>query len=179
MSGTPASPRFPGRAALPRLFLVAGGVVALDQATKRLVLDALPPGASLPVIPGFFDLTHVRNPGGAFGFLQQLDPGLRLALFAAAAVAAAVVLLVLYLQTPPARRRLSIGIALVFGGAVSNLIDRVRFGEVVDFLDVYAGSWHWPAFNVADSAITVGVGLFALHALRPPRPGGDRPGGAG
>ncbi len=177
MSGTSASPRFPGRAALPRLVLVGGGVLALDQATKGLVLAALPRGESLTVIPGLFDLTHVRNPGGAFGFLQQLDPGLRLALFAAAALLAAVVLGMLYLQTPPAQRRLSIGIALVFGGAVGNLIDRLRYGEVVDFLDVYVGSWHWPAFNVADSAITVGVGLFALHALLSPRKGGDRPDG--
>ncbi|MEJ5357597.1 MAG: signal peptidase II [Desulfobacterales bacterium] len=161
--------RFPGLDGLPRLLRVAGGILVFDQATKALVLAALPPGGSLPVIPGFFDLTHVRNPGGAFGFLQQLDPAGRLVLFATASIAAVLVLLGLYLQTPPSQKRLSWGLALVFGGALGNLVDRFRFGEVVDFLDLYVGRWHWPAFNVADSAITVGVGLFALQLFFPAR----------
>ncbi len=161
--------RFPGLAGLPRLLCAAGGLLVFDQTTKAFVLAGLAPGESLPVIAGFFDLTHVRNPGGAFGFLQQLDPAWRLGLFATASIAAVFVLLGFYLQTPPSQRRLSWGLALVFGGALGNLVDRFRFGEVVDFLDFYVGRWHWPAFNVADSAITVGVGLCALQLFFPAR----------
>jgi signal peptidase II len=147
------------------LTLIAGAVLLLDQATKALVLAHLPLGASVTVIPGGFDLTHVLNPGGAFGFLAELSPGLRGLLFTGVSALAAGLIVAVYRQTPADKRLTRCGLALVFGGAVGNLVDRLRFGAVVDFLDVYAGDLHWPAFNVADSAITVGVGLFALQML--------------
>jgi signal peptidase II len=147
------------------LAVVAGSVLVLDQAAKALILARLPLGASRPVIRGLFDLTHVHNPGGAFGFLAQARPELRSLLFVAVSILAAGMVVYLYRQTPAAQRGFKVGLALILGGALGNLIDRLRFGVVVDFLDFYVGAWHWPAFNIADSAITIGVCLFALQAL--------------
>ncbi|HWR91579.1 MAG TPA: signal peptidase II [Desulfobacterales bacterium] len=145
--------------------LVAGAVLILDQATKALVLNHLPLGGSIPVIPGFFDLTHVHNPGGAFGFLSGMSAEFRGLLFVAVSFLAVGLILYFYWQTPVRQRLLAVGLSLIFGGAVGNLVDRIRFGIVVDFLDLYAGELHWPAFNVADSAITVGVLIFGYHIL--------------
>ncbi len=145
--------------------MVAGAVLILDQATKALVLTHLPLGGSIPVIPGFFDLTHVHNPGGAFGFLSGMSAEIRSLLFVAVSLLAAGLILYFYWQTPARQRFLAVGLCLLFGGAVGNLVDRIRFGVVVDFLDLYVGDLHWPAFNVADSAITVGVFIFAYHIL--------------
>jgi signal peptidase II len=147
------------------LSLVAVSVLILDLASKALVLAHLPVGTSVPVIPGFFNLTHVHNPGGAFGFLAGMSPQVRAAVFIFASLAAAGLILWIYFQTPPQQRLLAFGLALVFGGALGNLVDRVRFGVVVDFLDLYVGDLHWPAFNVADSAITIGVLIFAAHVF--------------
>jgi signal peptidase II len=145
--------------------LVAGAVLVLDQITKALVLNHLPLGGSIPVIPGFFDLTHVHNPGGAFGFLSGMSAEFRGLLFIAVSLLAVGLILYFYWQTPVRQRLLAVGLSLIFGGAVGNLVDRVRFGIVVDFLDLYIGELHWPAFNVADSAITVGVLIFGFHIL--------------
>jgi signal peptidase II len=145
--------------------LVAGAVLVLDQTTKALVLKHLPLGDSIPVIPGFFDLTHVHNPGGAFGFLSGMSAEFRGLLFVAVSLLAVGLILYFYWQTPVRQRFLAVGLSLIFGGAVGNLVDRIRFGIVVDFLDLYAGELHWPAFNVADSAITVGVLIFGYHIL--------------
>ena len=150
---------------MTRLVVVAGAVLILDQVTKALILAHLSLGGSIAVIPGFFDLTHVHNPGGAFGFLAGMSAEVRSLLFVAVSLVAAGLILYFYWQTPLGQRFLSFGLALIFGGAVGNLVDRIRFGIVVDFLDVYAGTLHWPAFNVADSAITIGVGIFAYHIL--------------
>jgi signal peptidase II len=150
---------------LKLLVVVAGGVLILDQVTKALILKHLPLGGSLPVIPGFFAITHVHNPGGAFGFLATMSAEVRSLLFVAVSLLAAGLIVYFYWQTPPRQRVLAFGLALVFGGAVGNLVDRIRFGIVVDFLDVYIQDLHWPAFNVADSAITVGVFIFACNLL--------------
>jgi signal peptidase II len=145
--------------------MVAGAVLILDQATKALILAHLPLGGSIPVIPGFFDLTHVHNPGGAFGFLSGMSAEFRSLLFVAVSLLAAGLVLYFYWQTPVGQRFPAVGLCLLFGGAVGNLVDRIRFGVVVDFLDFYVGELHWPAFNIADSAITVGVFIFAYHLL--------------
>jgi len=150
---------------LKRLAVVAGGVLVLDQVTKALILNHLPLGGSASVVPGLFALTHVQNPGGAFGFLAAMSAEVRSLLFVAVSLLAAALIVCFYWRTPPRQRVLAFGLALVFGGAVGNLVDRIRFGIVVDFLDVYIGDLHWPAFNVADSAITVGVFIFAFHLL--------------
>lgn len=148
-----------------KLLLIGGIIIALDQITKVLVLRYMPLYRSIPVIDGFFNLTHVHNPGGAFGFLAGSDPGLRSAVFLVVSILAVGLVLWFFYNTPSSHPMLSIAFAMIFGGAVGNLIDRIRFGKVVDFLDFHIGGLHWPAFNIADSAITVGIGIFVLHLL--------------
>jgi signal peptidase II len=153
------------------LAIVAGIVLVLDLFTKMLVLAHLPLGAGIPVIPGLFDLTHVQNPGGAFGFLATMGPQARGVIFILVSALAVAVILWFYLQTPVQQRWLAFGFALIFGGAIGNLVDRLRFGAVIDFIDVYIGDLHWPAFNIADSAITVGVAIFAFYVMFRKMPG--------
>lgn len=145
--------------------VVAVLVVLLDQVTKMMVLRMIPEYDRIVVIPGFFNLTHVHNPGGAFGLLAQNGAAWRHWLFLGAAFFALGVILYFYHRTPKTLPWLAGSLAMIFGGAVGNMIDRIRFGEVVDFLDVYFASYHWPTFNVADSAVSVGIGLFILHIL--------------
>ena len=118
-----------------------------------------------PLIDGFFNIVHVRNPGAAFGFLAGAPPLFRYIFFIAVTVAA-ILLILHYLRVSRIEEpSLVSALALILAGAVGNLIDRVRFGEVVDFLDVYIGAHHWPAFNVADSAITVGAAVLIVILL--------------
>jgi len=140
-------------------------VVVLDQITKALVLKMMPLFKSIVVIPGFFSLTHVHNPGGAFGFMAQNGSPWRHWMFLAAAVIALSMIIYFHHQTPKTHPYLGLGLSLIFGGAIGNLIDRLRFGEVIDFLDFYVAHFHWPTFNVADSAVSIGVGIFVLHIL--------------
>ncbi|OFZ94290.1 MAG: signal peptidase II [Betaproteobacteria bacterium RIFCSPLOWO2_02_67_12] len=138
-------------------FAFAAAIVAADRVTKLIVLQAFAPGESFAVT-GFFNLVLVFNKGAAFSFLAGA-PGWQAPLFAAIALAAAAFISVLLVRHP--RRRLfCAGLALILGGALGNLWDRLEWGQVVDFLDFHAVGWHWPAFNVADSAITVGAGLL-------------------
>jgi len=144
---------------------LALAVVVLDQATKAWVLAAFELHETLPVIPGWFHLTYIRNPGAAFGLFSGHAEAFRRPFFlAVTAVALAAILAILW-RAPRGRPWLLTALGLVFGGAVGNLIDRVRWGEVVDFLDVFWRTHHWPAFNVADSAITVGMGVLILEEL--------------
>ena len=153
------------RVAATRLAVIGGVVVVLDQLTKAIALDRLAPGAPVPLIDGFLSLTLVRNPGLAFGLLAGVPTGWRWVV-ALLSLAALVVLVRVALRVLPRGGVIDHGmLGLIGGGAVGNLIDRVRFGAVVDFVDVYYRSWHWPAFNVADSAITVGVALLALRLM--------------
>ena len=145
--------------------LIAGCVVALDQMAKALVQKTMALHDSIPVIAGFFSLTHIHNPGGAFGFMARQGPGVRAFLFLAVSFSAILLLFYLYMKIPRNYQWLSAGLALIMGGAIGNLTDRVRFGEVVDFLDFYVGSHHWPAFNVADSAVTVGITVLLIHMV--------------
>jgi signal peptidase II len=140
-------------------------VIALDQVTKLAVIRALRPFDAIPVIPGFFNLVHVRNPGIAFGLLSQLGTAWSAFLLSAVTTAAIILLILWFARLRDDDRRTAFGLSLIIGGAVGNLIDRVRLGEVVDFLDFYMGSFHWPAFNVADSAVTVGTIWLALSIL--------------
>lgn len=145
--------------------VIAGVVVVLDQITKQLVLAKLPLHHTISVLPGFFNLTHIRNPGGAFGFLATGSQNLRNLIFVGASTVAIGLIVYFYRNTPRTFPYLASALAMIFGGAVGNLIDRLRFGEVVDFLDVYVGAYHWPAFNVADSAITIGITIFIVHVV--------------
>ncbi len=149
----------------PKLAVIAGLIVLVDQVTKALILKGLPLYSSIPVIPGFFSITHVQNPGGAFGLLAGQPSGLRSALFILVSVLALGLVFYFYKTTPKTHPVLALGFALIFGGAVGNLVDRIRFGKVVDFLDFHIGNLHWPAFNVADSTISVGIGVFLFFLV--------------
>jgi signal peptidase II len=148
-----------------KLLMVSGTLIVLDQLSKMAILRSMPLYETIPVIPGFFNITHIHNPGGAFGFMASQGPEVRSFLFLAMSTLAAVVILFFYLRTPAAYSWLSTALLMIFGGAIGNMIDRYRFGEVVDFLDFYVGSYHWPAFNVADSAISVGMAILVAHLL--------------
>jgi signal peptidase II len=141
-------------------------VILLDQATKAWIVSAMRLYDSFAVVGGFFSITHVRNPGAAFGFLAGAPPLFRYIFFLAITVAA-ILLILHYLRVSRIEApSLVPALALILAGAVGNLIDRIRFGEVVDFLDIYIGNHHWPAFNVADSAITVGAVVLTVVLLR-------------
>jgi signal peptidase II len=148
-----------------KLLIIAGLVFIADQAAKALVVRSMPLFDSIELIPRFFSLTHIKNPGGAFGFMANAAPGARLFIFIFVSIVAVFFILYMYLQTPRSHPFLSAALALVFGGALGNIADRVRFGEVTDFFDFYFKSAHWPAFNIADAAITVGVSIVAYHLL--------------
>ena len=147
------------------VLLLAVAIVALDQITKAVVLERLPLGVPVTVIDGWLALTLVLNPGLAFGLLGSVPQGWRWVVAVLSLVALAVLARVALRVLPAGGGAGRLAIGLIFGGAVGNLVDRARFGAVVDFVDVYWRGWHWPAFNVADSAITVGVALLALRLL--------------
>jgi len=144
---------------------VAGTVLVLDQVVKWLALHRLPLGLPVTVIDGFFSLTLVMNPGLAFGMLGTVPTGWRWVVAVLSMIAVGVLATLATRLLPQGGKVAAIAIGMIFGGAAGNLIDRARFGAVVDFLDFYWRGWHWPAFNVADSAISVGVALLALHML--------------
>lgn len=140
-------------------------IVILDQVTKVLVMSRIPVYGSIVVIPGFFDLTHIYNTGGAFGFLAGESSVYRHLFFLTASVAAMGMIVYLYVKTPPHFVFLRGGLSLILGGAVGNVTDRIRIGKVVDFIDLHIKDLHWPAFNIADSAITLGILIFIYHLL--------------
>jgi signal peptidase II len=148
------------------VLVLAGAVVVLDQIVKVIALDHLAPGVPVAVIDGLVSLTLVMNPGLAFGLLGTVPAAWRWVVAALSVVALLVLARVALRVLPTAGWPGRLAIGLIFGGAVGNLIDRARFGAVVDFVDVHWRGWHWPAFNVADSAISVGVVLLALRLLR-------------
>ena len=147
------------------VFALAGAVVALDQVAKIMVLDRLPLGVPLNLVDDLLSFTLVMNPGLAFGLLGTVPRAWRWVVAALSLVALAVLARVALRVLPDGGPVGRVAIGLIFGGAVGNLIDRARFGAVVDFVDVHWRGWHWPAFNVADSAITVGVALLALRLI--------------
>lgn len=145
---------------------VALASLGLDQFTKYLVSSQIHYGARIPVIDGFFYLSHVRNPGAAFGLFATAPEGLRMTLFVAVAVMALGILGSFFRQLAPGDRFGALALGLVFGGAIGNMIDRMVHREVVDFLQFRL--WRdfvWPDFNVADSSIVIGVGLLVLEML--------------
>jgi len=145
--------------------LVTGGVVVLDQLTKWYVRHSMPLYDSIPVIDGFFSITHARNPGGAFSLLAGVNEAIRVPFFFLAAATAIGVLVYFLRQIPSEQRWLLFAVAGVLGGAFGNLIDRIAFGQVTDFLLLYWRQYQWPAFNVADSFISIGVTILVAHSL--------------
>jgi signal peptidase II len=147
--------------------LIVVSVIFIDQVTKALVVRNMSLYDSHTVIKHLFNITYVRNPGAAFGFLGGF-PFLFRYVFFITVTLGAVLLIIYYLRVSKAEYLpLISALAFIFAGAVGNLVDRARFGEVIDFLDFYIGKYHWPAFNVADSAITIGsIALAALMILK-------------
>jgi signal peptidase II len=148
-----------------RLILVSGGVVLADQVTKYMITLNLALHEHVVVIDNFFNINHVLNPGGAFGFFADGSPMVRKFIFLFLSSLVALFILWLYRKVASDLVFLSFGLALIFGGAIGNLIDRFRFGKVVDFLDFYYGTAHWPAFNIADSGISIGMGILIYHVV--------------
>lgn len=144
---------------------IAASVVIVDQLTKLWIMTNFALHEQQNIIPGFFDLVYVTNTGAAFGFLAGDKNLLRQTFFVGVALVAMVVIVYAYGHLKKQGRIFVYSLGLIGGGAIGNLIDRLRFGSVVDFLDFYLGRYHWPAFNAADSAITIGVGLFMLGTL--------------
>jgi signal peptidase II len=140
-------------------------VVVVDQITKALIRQMLPLHASVEVIPAFIDFTHVRNTGAAFGLMNAADFPFKTTIISGVAAVALITIGYYATRLAPQEALTRLGLALIIGGAAGNLIDRLALGSVVDFVDVYWGSWHFWAFNVADSAITVGVAAMILDML--------------
>jgi len=149
------------------LTLLAPLVLVVDQLTKVYIDRSMKLYQTIPVIDGLFSITYLRNKGAAFSFLA--DASWRLPFFILVSIIAVVAIMVAFGKLRDDQRLAAVSLSLILSGAVGNLIDRIRLGEVIDFLDVYWRSHHWPAFNVADSAICVGVALLALDMFREER----------
>ncbi len=147
---------------------VALAVAAIAQVTKVIALDRLVLGIPVDVVAGFVDLTLVMNPGLAFGLLGGVPAPWRWSVAVLSLVALIVLARVALRVLPTGGWKGVLAIGFIFGGALGNLVDRARFGAVIDFVDVHVRGYHWPAFNVADSAITIGVALLAFRLLEKP-----------
>jgi signal peptidase II len=152
-----------------RAYSLATLVFIIDRATKWVIESRLTKADSFTVIPGFFDIVHSQNPGVVFGLFGDSTSEYRtLILIAFSAMALALVGVVLW-NAARMERLTALGLSLMLGGAAGNVFDRVAYGRVTDFLEFYVGSFHWPTFNMADSAIVIGSGLVLLEMMRPKR----------
>ncbi len=147
----------------PWVAFIVCTVLVLDQITKHLVENHIRLYDAITIIPGFFNLTHVRNKGAAFSLFATMPEAFRRVFFITVSLAAVAAIAFLIKKTH--ERLLVIAFSLIAGGAAGTVIDRIRYGEVVDFVQWHVKSYYWPSFNVADSAITVGVGLLAIDML--------------
>lgn len=146
--------------------LLSNALIVLDQYTKFLVTTHLPLYYSVRVIDNFFSITHIRNPGVAFGLFAQHDSEYKALIFIVISTVAILAILVIFHQTQGDKGMVQTGLILIFGGAVGNLIDRIIYKEVIDFLQFYYDQYSFPAFNIADSCITIGVGLMILDLFK-------------
>jgi signal peptidase II len=149
--------------------LIAALVVVLDRLTKSLVAQKITLHDSIDVLPGLFRLTHVQNQGAAFGLFSDSPSEWKVAMLILFSVAALAVVSALLWKNGDAMNATAVALSLVFGGALGNLWDRVASGRVIDFLDFYVGSHHWPAFNIADSAIVIGALLLLSEIFMAPQ----------
>ncbi len=145
------------------LTAVTAVILILDQATKLLIDRTMDIHSSITVVQNFFNITYIRNKGAAFGFLA--DTSFRLPFFITISIVAVIVIIGIFRKLHPEQKLTAFSLSLIFAGALGNLIDRVRLGEVIDFIYVHWYEHYWPAFNVADSAICVGVFLLAIDML--------------
>jgi signal peptidase II len=149
---------------------ISAAIIIFDLWTKALVLAKIALYETVSVIPNFIQLVHVRNTGAAFGIGANASSDLVPKLLHFGAIAVFLIVVAYAFRSSVSERLLQTGLHLILGGAIGNLIDRFRFGYVVDFLDVYVGKHHWPAFNVADSAICIGIALLFLDMRKKPQP---------
>jgi len=145
--------------------LIAVVVLAADQVTKGLVVKSIPEHEQIPLLPHFFNLTHTKNAGAAFGLFSDSPAPWKTALLIIVSGALLLAVAGIVWKSRHLHWETSLGLALILGGALSNLFDRIRAGRVVDFLDVYFRNYHWPTFNLADSAIVVGAGFLIFHVI--------------
>ena len=151
----------------PILLLLSALVILLDRLSKTWIIHHIRPGSAIPVVPRVFRLTHVLNTGAAFSLLENLPPyRVRIGLIVFSVLAAILVFAMLW-RVGRTFTLTSIALALILGGALANLYDRLRFHHVVDFLEVYIYHYHWPDFNVADSCIVIGACLLIIEIFRP------------
>ena len=169
------------RPPLATFLSVSALLVLVDQITKYAVVASLFLNESQPIVPGFLSLTYYRNRGGAFSLFAWFPPFWGRTFFIVATLAALVFVFYLHRYSPPATRWGRFGLVLIFGGGLGNLVDRVVRGEVIDFILFYYGDFYWPAFNVADSCISVGVALLAVDIFVNPsgEPEADEPAAGG
>lgn len=151
------------------LLSVTGSIISLDQLTKHLITQRFHLGESIELISGFFNLTYVRNPGAAFGLLGHLDASVRVPFFIVVPIIALGVIFYVFRKVEDSDLKLACALSLVIGGAFGNLIDRAAYNYVIDFLDFHWDLSHFPAFNVADIAICVGVGFLILDIIQKER----------
>jgi signal peptidase II len=157
----------PSKDRRPILFLITALVILADRLSKNWIIAHIRPGYSIPIIPGVFRLSHVLNTGAAFSLLENAPPNaVRIGLIAFSVVAAIIVLALLW-RVGRTLTLTSVALALILGGALGNLYDRIRFHHVVDFLAVRIYHYNWPDFNVADSSIVIGACLLLLEIFRP------------
>ncbi len=152
---------------ISRIIITAIAVVVFlgDQVTKAMVEDSIPEHAIIPIFPRFFNLTHTNNAGAAFGLFSDSPAPWKTGLLIVVSAALLVTVVTIVWKSRRLQWEAGVGLALILGGALSNLVDRIRAGRVVDFLDVYFRSYHWPTFNLADSAIVVGAFFLVLQVI--------------
>jgi signal peptidase II len=145
--------------------LIAAGAFILDQVTKGMVERRIPPYEIIPVIPHFFNLTLTRNPGAAFGLFADSPTAWKTVFLVLVSALLITAVVSVVWRNRELDRKAGLGLSLILGGAISNLLDRIRFGRVVDFIDLYVRSYHWYTFNLADSAIVAGAFLLIWRVV--------------
>jgi signal peptidase II len=151
------------------LFLVLSIILALDLGSKTIIDHTVPPYESIPVISGFFSITFVKNTGAAFGLFGGAINAGRTFFFLVITIGAVILISFILRKVKENRVLPPLSLAMIMAGAIGNLVDRIRWGYVIDFLDLHWRGYHWPAFNVADSAITLGVLLLVVEQFSPQR----------
>ncbi len=155
---------------MPYILLVTATLV-LDRWTKILIQSRFDLNESVSIIDGFFNITYVRNTGVAFGIFSSVSSPAKSVLLSAFTALAAALVTVYAVRAPARNRLLQLALGFILGGALGNLYDRLAYGYVVDFLEFYVGNYHWPSFNIADSAISIGVVLLSIEVIRNEAPG--------
>jgi len=147
-------------------FLLILCVLLADRSTKFIVDHSINLYRRITVIPGFLNLTHIRNRGAIFGFFSHSGEKIVYILLTIASLLALSLVVYYFFKTPPTEKTMKISLSLILGGALGNLVDRMFKGYVIDFVDIYIKKWHWPSFNVADASITIGALLLVSIILK-------------